>query len=105
MNNNLKQLTIVIDRGQGLNNAMQDAAEIVDAVKAAVVGSSSLAEAVTGYEERMRPRGARDVALSFETASKLYVSELQESPMFKLGLHKVDAEKTMAIASTIQVTD
>ncbi|EXJ76522.1 uncharacterized protein A1O5_01030 [Cladophialophora psammophila CBS 110553] len=95
------------NRGQGLNNAMQDAAEIVDAVKLAVSGTSPLADAVTAYEDGMRPRGARDVALSLETASKLYVSELRESPMFKVGLQKMDVDgvKVVAVPNAVQLID
>lgn len=69
---------------------MQDAAEIVAAVKSAVTGQSSLEEAVASYEDGMRPRGARDVELSLQTASKLLLAELKDSPMFSIGLQKLD---------------
>ena len=72
---------------------MQDAAEIVDAVKMATSGPSTLKEAVTAYEDRMRPRGANDVALSLETAVKTLACDLKESPMFKIGLQKLESQK------------
>ena len=84
---------------------MQDAAEIVDAVKAAVSGTSFLSDAITAYEDRMRPRGARDVALSLETASKLLVSELRESPMFKVGLQKMDGQHVVTVPNAVQFAD
>ncbi len=72
---------------------MQDAAEIVDAVKMALSGKSTLKQTVTAYEDRMRPRGANDVALSLETAIKTLASDLKESPMFKFGLKKMESQK------------
>lgn len=91
------------DRGQGLNNAMQDAADLVIAIKSAVAGNSSLKEGVTAYEDKMRPRGARDVALSLETATKLRISNLRESPMFVLGLQKMDDQKVVAVPNAVQL--
>jgi len=84
---------------------MQDAAEIVDAVKSTISGHSSLQDAVTGYEDRMRPRGKRDVELSLQTASKLLVSELKDSPMFKMGLRKLEAEKVSIASSGVELAD
>lgn len=71
---------------------MQDAAEVVRALKSVVSGQKTQEEAITAYETNMRSRGAGDVALSLETAKKLKVSELLDSPMFKLGLKKIDGE-------------
>lgn len=82
---------------------MQDAAEIVDAVKLAFSGVSTLKEAISAYEESMRPRGARDVALSLETAKKLLVSDLKDSPMFKVGLQKMNGETVVAVPEAVQV--
>lgn len=76
------------DRSQGLNNAFQDAAAIFDAVKATVAGNSTLKSGITAYEEEMRPRGAKEVALSLETAKQ--TSDVLNSPMFTLGLRKDD---------------
>lgn len=82
---------------------MQDAAEIVDAVKLAVSRKTTLKEAITGFEESMRPRGARDVALSLESATKTRISDLMESPMFKIGLQKMDTQGVVAVDKAIQI--
>ncbi|KAK5047212.1 hypothetical protein LTR84_006734 [Exophiala bonariae] len=93
------------NRGQGLNNAMQDAAEVVDAVKSAVSGVCTLKDAISTYEDGMRPRGARDVALSLETAQRLLVSDLKESPMFKVGLQKMDGQTVVEVPNAVQVVE
>ncbi|RVX72410.1 hypothetical protein B0A52_03598 [Exophiala mesophila] len=80
------------NRGQGLNNAIQDAAELMGAIGAVVSGASSLNDAVTAYEVSMRPRGARDVALSSETAKKCRIEDVLSGPMFKVGLNKVNGQ-------------
>jgi hypothetical protein len=82
---------------------MQDAAEIVDAVKMAHSRESMLKEAVSAYEDRMRPRGAQDVALSLETAIKTLASDLKESPMFKFGLHKMETQKVVSGEKVIEL--
>lgn len=73
-------------RGQGLNNAMKDASEIVEALVAAANGRSSLEAAVMAYEKEMKPRGAEEVALSYEQAIKAREqSTIRDSPIFKVG--------------------
>lgn len=73
-------------RGQGLNNAVKDASDLVDAVQAAVTGSKSLHEAVTAYEEEMKPRGAKEVAMSLEQAkSSRNVETWKESSVSRFG--------------------
>lgn len=84
---------------------MQDAAEVVSAVKVAISGVSTLKDAISAYEDAMRPRGARDVALSLETAKKLLISDLKESPMFKVGLQKMDGQTVVAVPNAVQVVD
>ncbi|KAK5741894.1 hypothetical protein LTR17_003642 [Elasticomyces elasticus] len=74
-------------RGQGLNNAMKDASDLVDAIKLVVSGEQSLGQVITAYEEEMRPRGAKDVALSLEQAEKSRDwDRLMSSPIFQVGL-------------------
>jgi len=84
---------------------MQDAAEIVDAVISAISGERPMEEGVTEYEEKMRPRGARDIALSLETAKKLLVSNLRESPMFKVGLQKMDGQTVVAVPHAVHIAN
>jgi hypothetical protein len=56
------------ERGQGLNNAMKNACNLVDAVKAFVAGERALRDVITTHEAEMKPRGATEVALSMEQA-------------------------------------
>ena len=88
-----------------MNNAMQDAGDLVDAVKTVVLGKVLLKDAVSGNDDAMRPRGARDVELSLETATKLLVSNLRESPMFKVGLQKMNGEQVLAVSNAVQLRD
>lgn len=75
-------------RGQGLNNAVKDASDLVDAIEAAVNGAKTLEEAVTAYEEEMRPRGAKEVALSLEQAkASKNVETWKQSSISRFG-HK-----------------
>jgi 2-polyprenyl-6-methoxyphenol hydroxylase-like FAD-dependent oxidoreductase len=74
------------ERGQGLNNAIKDASDIVDAIKAVVAGRQSLQKAISEYEAEMKPRGAKEVALSLEQAIKARdMSTIKDSPIFKVG--------------------
>ncbi len=82
---------------------MQDAAEILDAVKSVVSGDALLKEAVMAYEDSMRPRGAKDVELSLETATKLLVSNLKESPMFTVGLQKMNGDQVLVVPDAVQL--
>ncbi|KAK4503811.1 hypothetical protein PRZ48_004726 [Zasmidium cellare] len=73
-------------RGQGLNNAVKDASDLVDAIQAAFTGGKSLKEAVTAYEEEMKPRGAKEVAASREQAeSSRNVETWKQSSMARTG--------------------
>lgn len=75
------------DRGQGLNNAMADARLLVDAIISAVVEKkSTLGEAVTAYDDEMRPRGAKEVKLSYSQAlATRDFNSVANSPIFKVG--------------------
>ncbi|KAM3067369.1 hypothetical protein ACMFMF_009860 [Clarireedia jacksonii] len=78
--------SMVPQRGQGLNNAIKDASDIVDAIKAVKAGATTLGEAITAYEAEMKPRGAKEVALSLEQALKARDKDtIKDSPIFKLG--------------------
>ena len=69
---------------------MQDAAEIVDAVKAHVFDGVPLSKAITAYEDHMRPRSVQAVDLSLETAeASSNWEKIKESPTFKFGHAKV----------------
>ena len=55
-------------RGQGLNNAMQDADELIEAITKVVFENAALDSAIAEYEGAMIPRGAKEVELSLQTA-------------------------------------
>jgi 2-polyprenyl-6-methoxyphenol hydroxylase-like FAD-dependent oxidoreductase len=81
------------ERGQGLNNAIKDASDIVDAIVAAVNGQKTLKDSITEYEAEMKPRGAKEVVLSLEQALKARKTDtLKDSPIFKQGWKRGDAE-------------
>lgn len=73
-----------------MNNAIRDVAELFDAIKQTISGQVSLETGITSYETAMRPRGVRDVDLSLETAKKMRLSDLMESPFVKMGFAKHD---------------
>jgi 2-polyprenyl-6-methoxyphenol hydroxylase-like FAD-dependent oxidoreductase len=76
-------------RGQGLNNAFMDAAEIVNALKNVQSGGKSLRQAIQDYEEEMRPRGSEEVDLSIETMmTQSTPKTFARSPLQRLGMHR-----------------
>ncbi|KAL8722376.1 MAG: hypothetical protein Q9181_007501, partial [Wetmoreana brouardii] len=94
--------SMVPQRGQGLNNAIKDASDIVDAIKAAISREMSLKEAITAYEAEMKPRGAREVALSLEQALKgRNKNTIKDGPLFKLGWQR---EKILTVKCLILET-
>jgi hypothetical protein len=72
---------------------MRDIAELFDAIKQVISGQTTLEISITSYETAMRPRGVKDVELSLETAKKMCLSDLMESPFVKMGFHKQDTWK------------
>lgn len=93
---NLEPTLMFEDRGQGLNNAIKDASDIVDSIKAAVAGTQSLAHGITAYDDEMRARGTREVELSFQQMQMSERKAMKDSPMFKIGHGRNDATKTPA---------
>ena len=83
------RLTLSADRGQGLNNALQDSAEIMGSVKSVVFDGMPLKDAIDAYEEEMRPRGIKAAELSLQTAEMGAAwHKFTESPLFRLGHNK-----------------
>ena len=81
------------DRGQGLNNAITDAAEFLFHLQnMKAYSSEELAAAVKRYEAELWPRGNTAVFMSYENTSALHNwSAIQESPLFKYGVAKDQA--------------
>ena len=68
---------------------MQNAAEICDAVKSVVYDGKTMKMAIDAYEEEMWPRGAKEVALSYETAkASRNWKTVSQNPTFSIGLAK-----------------
>ena len=82
---------IIADRGQGLNNAMKDASDIVDALTAVYTGKRALVDAIDAYEAEMIPRGAKEVGLSAELAGKRK-SARYEDDVVRMGLRQPEVK-------------
>ncbi len=75
-----------LDRGQGLNHAIADAASYVAALRGVREGRGGLGDAVAGYEGEMVGRGAEEVRLSKLNTEMVHDwDRLVESPVFKMG--------------------
>jgi 2-polyprenyl-6-methoxyphenol hydroxylase-like FAD-dependent oxidoreductase len=76
-------------RGQGLNNAIEDAATLVNELSAVAKGEKSLAIAVEMYEKEMKERTLEEIPISIKQAYLVHnFDTLLEAPFFKLGMHK-----------------
>ena len=58
-------------RGQGLNNALQDAAVLVDELKAVKSGNKSLSDAIAAFEKDMKERTLQEIPISIAQVSAL----------------------------------
>lgn len=76
-------------RGQGLNNALQDAANLVGELKAITDGQKSLCDAVADYEKEMKERTLLEIPISVMQARMVHDWDaLMDAPFFKHGMHK-----------------
>jgi 2-polyprenyl-6-methoxyphenol hydroxylase-like FAD-dependent oxidoreductase len=76
-------------RGQGLNNALQDAGNFVAAMKRLVQGKP-LREEVDSYDEEMLERGTKEMGISLKQTLFIHNWEtLMQSPMVKIGMRQV----------------
>jgi 2-polyprenyl-6-methoxyphenol hydroxylase-like FAD-dependent oxidoreductase len=77
-------------RGQGLNNALQDASNFVAAMKRVVCGGRSLREEVDAYDEEMLERGKKEMEVSLKQTLFIHNWEtVMQSPMVKIGMRQV----------------
>jgi 2-polyprenyl-6-methoxyphenol hydroxylase-like FAD-dependent oxidoreductase len=76
------------DRGQGLNNAIHDAATLAQELKKQGIGlQSEVITAITAYEQEMWRRGKEAVMSSNENSLSTHNwSTLLNSPLFTVGL-------------------
>lgn len=78
------------DRGQGLNNALQDASNFVSTIVSVSKGSATLAEAVQAYDDEVLERGQTEMEISLKQSYFIHDWEtLMQSPMFKIGMRQV----------------
>ncbi|KAK4555863.1 hypothetical protein LTR86_007083 [Recurvomyces mirabilis] len=82
-------------RGQGLNNGLEDAVQLVERLSSAEKTDESLRHAVQGYEEEMIERGRRDVDLSEASAVAIF----DYNQVAKLGLKKSQASDVELVGS------
>lgn len=75
-------------RGQGLNNAFQDAEKIVSELVNMKEGKKTLEQAVRAYEEEMKTRGLKEIEVSLMQSRMVHNWEtLISAPMIKAGMH------------------
>lgn len=76
-------------RGQGLNNALQDAANFVAAIKSVVSGEAGLREAVDGFDAEVLERGKVEMEISLKQTMFIHDWDtLMQSPMVGMGLRQ-----------------
>ena len=80
----------IADRGQGLNNAILDAAHFARRIAEMKSKTrSALRQAVSEYEKELWVRGSEAVPSSNENSLSVHNwAELQNSPLFKAGLQQ-----------------
>jgi 2-polyprenyl-6-methoxyphenol hydroxylase-like FAD-dependent oxidoreductase len=78
------------DRGQGLNNAINDAAQLIQQLRDIDHTSpSAIAAAVTRYDEEVQQRGKKAVLSSLENSMMVHDwDRLKESAVFTRGMQK-----------------
>ena len=81
-------------RGQGLNNALQDSATLVEELVAVKDGEKTLADAVEAYEKEMKERSLVEIPISVRTARLGHDwRQLMETPAVKMGMNRYKADR------------
>ena len=81
-------------RGQGLNNALQDAAVLAEELKAVKAGEKSLSETVAAFEKDMKQRTLQEIPISIAQAQMVHSYDtLMNAPFFKHGMNKYREEQ------------
>jgi 2-polyprenyl-6-methoxyphenol hydroxylase-like FAD-dependent oxidoreductase len=80
---------ITVERGQGLNSAIKDAAELVTHVVDFIQSRKTRQEAIDAYEKEMIGRTGLEVKLSSENTRMMHVwDEVMQSPLISKGFAK-----------------
>ena len=83
-----------IDRGQGLNNGILDAAYLCRALSQHARGEKPITEVLTMYEKEMQERGREAVISSGENSLMIHDwKRLKLSPIFTMGLKALEKSK------------
>jgi len=78
-------------RGQGLNNALQDSANYVAALKTVIGGEVGLKDAMDAYDKEVLERGTREMGISLKQTFFIHNWEtLMQSPMVRMGMHRAE---------------
>ncbi len=81
-------------RGQGLNNALQDAAKLVDELKDLDKSARPLSDAIADYEKEMKERALTEMKVSILQAETVHNwDRLMEAPFIKHGMNKYREEQ------------
>ena len=76
-------------RAQGLNNALEDAATLVDELAAVKAGTKTIPEALRAYEVKMKERVLQEIPISIKTALFGHnFDKLMQTPAFINGMDK-----------------
>jgi 2-polyprenyl-6-methoxyphenol hydroxylase-like FAD-dependent oxidoreductase len=81
-------------RGQGLNNALQDASNFVAAMVEAASGTTQLKDAIDAYDKEVLERGTLEMQVSLKQTLFIHNWDtLMQSPMVKMGMHQATKEE------------
>lgn len=84
-------LTLRSDRGQGLNHSIQDAVNLVAAIRAVDSDENSLSTAIDKYDAEVLKRGSDEVRTSVKSAILTHdFAKLTDAPVMKQGYVKTD---------------
>lgn len=88
----LRQILSKTDRGQGVNNAIEDAAKYVLAMEK-VRDGASCKEAIDGYDAEVQERGKKELAISYAATMSSHNSDsFRSGPLGTMGTRKGNFE-------------
>lgn len=80
-------LTILPERGQGLNHSITDCGKLLGAIKSFMSSDVAQEAAIDDYETELKARGGEEVKLSEINTRMLHDwTKVLESPVFKIGM-------------------
>ena len=80
-----------IDRGQGLNNALQDSSNFVSAIISVANGEKTLVGAIDAYDKEVLERGTLETDISLKQSIAIHDwDKLMQSPLMNIGMHRAN---------------